>query len=173
MRIKLFFLGMLFLIFAACQKNDDLRKSPHDVTKPAQSDRKPNGGFIRFTLEGRPMHDSFFEAQFTPRGDVFEFDNLQLYNYNLGSDKFPQILISINFLESDLKKWQGRTFPMEALTFTAAESAPPMAATGEIRIKAVTERYVEGAFAGELVHPHNGKTFPFRGEFKAAIKVNV
>ena len=84
MRIKMFFLVMMILLFSACGKDEGLQQAPHDVTKPAQSDKKPNGGFIRFTLDERPMHDAFFAAHFTPGGDVFEFDNLQLYNYNIG-----------------------------------------------------------------------------------------
>ena len=140
MRIKMFFMCMSILFFSACQKDENLQKAPHDVAKPAQSDEKPNGGFIRFTLDERPMHDSFFEAQFTPRGDVFEIDNLQLYNYNFGSKKYPQIIISIDYKQSDLQKWQGQKFSLQNFTFTAAAGAPPMAASGEIEIKAVSDR---------------------------------
>ena len=173
MRIKLFFLCMLIFVFSACQKDDNLGKAPHDVKKPAQSDLKPNGGFIRFSLDEKPMHDSFFEAQFTPRGDVFEFDNLQLYNYNLDSEKYPQIIFTIDFEESSLQAWQGLTFSLESVTFLASEDAPPMTATGELVVKTVTERFIEGFFNGELLHPRNERSFPFRGEFKAVIKVNV
>ena len=173
MRIKLFFLCTLILVFSACKKDENLQKAPHDVTKPAQSDRKPNGGFIRFTLDERPMHDAFFEAQFTPRGDVFEFDNLQLYNYNLGSKKYPQIIISINYKQSDLKKWQGHKFSLQNFTFTAAEGTPSMTAKGEIEIKSVSDRFIEGMFSGELLHPQKDASFPIRGEFKASVKVNI
>ena len=97
MRRKLFFLCVLFFA-AACQKDKELQ--PHDVMRPRQSDYKPNGGLLRFTLGDKPMHDSFFEAQFTPRGQMFDTDNLQLYNYNLNSDKYPQLLINVNNVDS-------------------------------------------------------------------------
>ena len=173
MRIKLFFLCMIFFMICACQKDENLQKMPHDVGKPAQSDRKPNGGFIRFTLDEKPMHDSFFEAQFTPRGDVFEYDNLQLYNYNLGSTKYPQIIFSVDLQESDLKKWQGLSLSLQCLTFTAAKDAPPMTASGELLIKSVSDRFIEGSFQGELLHPQQQRSFTFRGEFKVLIRVNV
>ena len=173
MRIKLFFICMLILALSACQKDETLPRAPYDVKQPAQSDLKPNGGFIRFTLDEKPMHDSFFEAQFTPRGDVFEFDNLQLYNYNLGSEKYPQIIISVDYNQSDLNAWQGLTFSLENVTFSASAETAPMTATGELTIKLVTDRVIEGGFNGRLLHPHNDSSFPFRGEFKAVIKVNV
>ena len=173
MRKKLFFACMLLLIFTACQKDENLQKAPHDTSKPVQSDLKPNGGFIRFTLDEKPMHDSFFEAQFTPRGDVFELDNLQLYNYNLGSDKYPQIIFNIDYEENILQQWEGLRFSLECLTFSASAEALPMTATGEIHIKNVSDRFVEGSFSGQLLHPQNDRQFPIRGEFKAAIKINV
>ena len=95
MRIKLFFLCALFLFTVACQKDEDPAQA-HDVTRPKQSDQKPNGGLLRFTLGDKPLHDSFCEAQFTPRGEMFEHDNLQLYNYNLNSEKYPQLILNIN-----------------------------------------------------------------------------
>ena len=173
MRKKMFFSCLLFLFLAACQKDEDLQNQPHDVTRPRQSDMKANGGLLRFTLEEKPLHDSFFEAQFTPRGEMFEYDNLQLYNYNLNSAKYPQLLISVNYKESELAKWADQTLPVDFIAFTAAAGTPTLRAKGEVRIAKVGERTIEGTFSGDLVHPTNGKTFPIRGEFKAVMRINV
>ncbi|MBN1559721.1 hypothetical protein JW998_05695 [candidate division KSB1 bacterium] len=170
MRRKLFFLCALFLL-VACQKEKELQ--PHDVMHPRQSDRKPNGGLLRFTLGDKPLHDSFFEAQFTPRGQVFDADNLQLYNYNLNSDKYPRLLITVNTVESDLSKWIDQSLPIETLAFTAAPNVPTMKSPGTIKITKVTERDVEGSFSGELVNPGTGKVFEIRGEFRAILRINV
>ena len=75
-----------------------------------QSDRKSNGGMIRFVLNDKTMHDRYFVAQFTPRGHLFETDNLQLYNYRIDSDKYPQIFFNLDYKESDLNKWRKSHF---------------------------------------------------------------
>ena len=170
MRRKLFFLCVLFFA-AACQKDKELQ--PHDVMRPRQSDYKPNGGLLRFTLGDKPMHDAFFEAQFTPRGQVFNADNLQLYNYNLNSDKYPQLLINVNNIESELTKWVNQSLPIETLAFTAAPNTPTMKSDGTIKITNVTDRNIEGSFSGELVNPVTGKVFEIRGEFRAIMRINV
>ena len=171
MRIKLFFLSALFLL-SVCQKEKDV-KQPHDVTHPRQSDRKPNGGLLRFTLGDKPLHDTFFEAQFTPRGQVFDIDNLQLYNYNLNSDKYPQLLINIDYKESDLSKWQNQSLPIQTLAFTAAPNTPTMQSAGTLKITKVTDRNIEGTFSGELVNPKSSKVFEIRGEFRAIMRINI
>ena len=135
-------------------------------------DRQSNGGMLRFNLGGKNMHDRYFGAQFTPRGDIFKKDNLQLYNYNIGSDKFPKFIISIDHIESDLQKWQGETFPMAFLAFTPEKNSTPLGADGKIMITRVTESMVNGNFEGELIHPVSGKRFPIRGEFKAKLEIN-
>ena len=170
MRRKLFFLSIFFLMLACQQERDP--EQPHDVTRPKQSDRKPNGGLLRFTLGDKPLHDSFFEAQFTPRGDVFDFDNLQLYNYNLDSDKYPQLLLNVNHKESDLQKWLNLSLPIEVIAFTAAPDTPTMQSNGTIKITKVTARTIEGSFSGEIVNPNN-KVFPIRGEFRAIKRLNI
>lgn len=172
MRTKLFFLLCAVLCAAFCQK-DKSGLPPYDAARPAQSDRKPNGGLLRFTLDSKLMHDTFFEAQFTPRGDVFQFDNLQMYNYNFGSDKFPRLLISIDHEDSDLEQWSGLTVPMDLLVFTPASGTAPFSARGEIKIKNADKNKIEGTFSGELVHPINGRTFSMRGEFRAVVKLNI
>jgi len=173
MRIKVFFLCALFLLALACQRDESLAKQPHDVTRPKQSDLKPNGGLLRFTLGDKAMHDSFFEGQFTPRGEVFEFDNLQLYNYNLNSDKYPKLLINVNFKESDLTAWIDQSLPIDILAFTAAPNTETMKSKGLLKISQVTDRNLEGTFAGELLNSKTGKTFEIRGEFRAILRVNV
>ncbi|MBN1480061.1 hypothetical protein EH223_19100 [candidate division KSB1 bacterium] len=174
MRIKIFFLCSLFLLTAACEKDENLSKQPHDVTRPRQSDRKPNGGLLRFTLGDKPLHDSFFEAQFTPRGEVFELDNLQLYNYNLDSDKYPQVLINVNHKESDVSRWVNQSLPIEILAFTAAPNTPALkSSNGTIKITKVTNRNIEGTFSGELFNPKASKTFAIRGEFRAVLRINI
>ena len=111
--------------YAACDKTKEKRDKK---TEPGilESDRQANGGKLRFYLEGKAMHDKYFVAQFTPKGDLFEKDNLQLYNYNSGSDKYPQILINIDYLESDLQEWNGKSFPLDYLIFTADKNATPL-----------------------------------------------
>ncbi len=173
MRIKLFFFCALFLLATACQRDENLAKQPHDVNRPRQSDQKPNGGLLRFTLGDKPMHDSYCEAQFTPRGDVFEFDNLQIYNYNLESEKYPQLLINVNFNESELGKWVDQTLPIELMAFTAAPQTKTMTSKGTITLKNITDRTIEGSFSGDLLNADTGKTFAIRGEFRAILRVNV
>ncbi len=173
MRIKIFFLCVVFLFAIACQKDENLNKLPHDVSRPKQSDQKPNGGMLRFTLGDKPLHDSFFEAQFTPRGDMFDSDNLQLYNYNLDSDKYPQLLIHVNYKESDVANWVDQTLPIELLAFTPAPNTETMKSKGTLKITKVTERNIEGTFSGELLNTGTGKTFEIRGEFRAILRVNV
>ena len=172
MRIKLFFVILVFL-FAACQQDDSQNEFAHDVKRPAQSDQKPNGGMLRFTLDEKVMHDPFFEAQFTPKGEVFTHDNLQLYNYNLNSEKYPRLLISIDAKESDLQEWQGQSFELETMAFTPSEGSPTLSARGSVAIEQVTDRKIEGTFSGELLHPDGERVFPIRGEFRAMLKVNV
>ncbi len=172
MRIKLFFLFFVILL-VACQKDESQRTFAHDVNRPAQSDRKPNGGMLRLTLDEKVMHDPFFEAQFTPKGEVFQHDNLQLYNYNLNSDKYPRLLISIDASESDLKQWQGKSFSLETMAFTPSAGVAALNARGSVTIEKVTDRKVEGTFSGELLHPDGKRAFPIRGEFSAMLNVNV
>jgi len=172
---------LIFLIVLLALSCGEKRKSLHDrmpqgtihADQPDLSDREANGGMLRFTLEGKAMFDKFFVAQFTPRGDLFNTDNLQLYNYNPGSDKYPQFIINIDYEESDLHNWAGKTFPLDFLAFTAAENTLPLNSKGKIEIMEVTETKVEGRFSGQLIHPTSRKTFEIRGEFKAMIKVNV
>lgn len=172
MRIKWFF--PFFIVFAvcSCEKNKEIDQTV-DVHNPSQSDRKSNGGLLRFTLDEKAMHDKFFEAQFTPRGEVFEYDNLQLYNYNFGSDKYPQMLINLDYRESDLKKWQDRTFPLDFMAFTASPNVPPLNSKGEIKITKVVDDKIDGIFSGKLVNPVNNKSFDIRGEFRAILKLNI
>jgi len=128
---------------------------------------------LRFTLGDKPLHDSFCEAQFTPRGEMFEHDNLQIYNYNLSSEKYPRLILNVNHKESDLAQWVGQTLPVELLAFTAAANTPTLKSKGSIKVTKVTQRHVEGTFSGELLHPDNDKVFPIRGEFRAVIRVNI
>ena len=177
MKKKLFLFGLCFLLFFACEKKKEPQvirpKGEFNVRKPEQSDREPNGGKLRFTLNGKTMHDDFFVAQFTPRGDVFDKDNLQLYNYNFGSDKYPQFIINIDYRESDLKKWEGKKFPLDFLAFTAAPNTVPFNSKGELRIIKVTDTEIQGTFHGELIHPVKKTTYEIKGDFKAIIRVNI
>ena len=177
MKIKLFLFPLLIFLFAFCNKE----KEPETITpegnfnvyKPDQSDRNSNGGKLRFTLDNKVMHDDFFIAQFTPKGEMFEHDNLQLYNYNFGSDKYPQFIINIDFDNSDLKNWEGQTFSLDFLAFTASPNTVPFNSKGEITITKVSATDIQGTFKGHLVHPKNRNTFPIKGDFKAMIRVNV
>lgn len=155
-----------FLLLALCLSCGPKKKS-------GQGDRGDNGGFVRFTVEGKAMHDDYFVAQFTPAGDLFDSDNLQLFNYNTGSSKYPQLLMDINYQQSNLKLWKAQSLPTSVLAFSVSPQAPPLQSTGEVKILQVSDQFVQGSFSGELVHPETGKTFPIRGEFKAVLKVNI
>jgi len=169
---KSFFALLIVAMLIGCGKKDK-QKTDFQVSHPSQSDRQPNGGMLRFTIDDKSMHDKYFVAQFTPRGDMFEYDNLQLFNYNIGSDKYPQFIININYKESDLKKWEGKSFPLDFLAFTPSPKAIPLNSRGEIMITRVIDNEVEGKFSGELIHPKTGQTHPIKGEFRAVLKVNV
>ena len=177
MKRKLFFILIIGLAIHTCEKKEEPKvirpEGRFRVSAPDNSDREPNGGFLRFTLAGKAMHDRYFVAQFTPRGELFRKDNLQLYNYNLGSDKYPQFLISIDHVQSDPQKWSGGTFPLDLLAFTATPNTVPLNSRGEIKIIKVTRSTLEGHFSGELIHPVSKKIFPIRGDFKAMIKMNI
>jgi hypothetical protein len=172
MKKKVFFIALIGLGMLACEKPRERDGAPGNSSGDI-SDREPNGGFLRCTLAGKAMHDRFFVAQFTPRGELFEEDNLQLYNYHIGSEKYPQFLISIDHLESDPGEWSGVTFPLDFLAFTAAPNTTPLNSRGELVITKVTGATIEGRFAGELIHPVSNKTFPIRGDFKAMIVLNI
>ncbi|HNR66976.1 MAG TPA: hypothetical protein PKN04_02635 [bacterium] len=157
--------ALLVICFVIACKNQ-----PHD--QPYQSDREPNGGLLRMTIEGRPMHDRFFVAQFTPKGELFETDNLQLFNYNIDSEKYPKLLISIDHLENELKNWQKQAFPLDVFALILEENTVPLQAKGELWIDKIDERFIHGSFSGDLIHPENGTQFPLRGEFKAVLRYN-
>jgi hypothetical protein len=174
---RLFLIFLILISIVACGKKKNIHRpsqpSPIQTELADQSDRESNGGLLRFKLEGKAMYDKFFVAQFTPRGDLFAMDNLQLYNYNLGSDKFPQFIINLDYKESDLSKWEGKVFPMDFLAFTIAPNTLPLNSKGTIEITDVTQTAIEGRFSGELVNPRSHKSFAINGEFKATIKVNI
>ncbi len=164
-KIYLVLVMIVVMLFMSCGGDDD-------PTSGQAKDRQSNGGMLRFNLSGKNMHDRYFGAQFTPRGDIFKRDNLQLYNYNIGSDKFPKFIISIDHTESDLQKWEGESFPMDFMAFTPEKNSAPLGAEGNIVITRVTQSMVNGNFEGELIHPVSGKRFPIRGEFKAELEIN-
>jgi hypothetical protein len=173
---KAFFFIVLGVVLVGCGK----KKEPETIrpqrdfqmSQPDQTDRQSNGGMLRFTLEGKTMHDSYFVALFTPRGDLFQNDNLQLFNYSLGSNKYPQFLINLDYRESDLQNWQDKKFPLDFLAFTPAPNQVPFTSQGEVTLTKVTDQFVEGKFSGDLINPHNDKTYSIKGEFKAVIRVN-
>ena len=174
MKKKLFLCLLLVVLGGSCKQREQqpVQKGDFNIYEPEQSDRKANGGKLRFTLGGKAMHDNFFVAQFTPKGDLFGSDNLQLYNYNFGSDKYPQFLVSIDHTESDLKKWEDKTFPLDFLAFTVSKHSAPFHSKGKMTITKVTESWIEGTFDGMLFHPQK-RSFPIKGEFRAIIRVNV
>ncbi|OGC10351.1 hypothetical protein A2V82_01850 [candidate division KSB1 bacterium RBG_16_48_16] len=173
---KAFFFLILTVLCTGCGKKKEPEvirpKGDFQMSLPDRSDRQPNGGMLRFTLEGKTMHDSYCVALFTPRGDLFQNDNLQLFNYNPGSDKYPQFLINLDYRESDLQNWQDKKFPLDFLAFTPAPNQVPFTSQGEVKLTKVTNEFVEGKFSGDLINPHNDKSYPIKGEFKAAIRVN-
>ncbi|MBN1997455.1 hypothetical protein JW935_07885 [candidate division KSB1 bacterium] len=175
MKIKTLFLLCLVILYCTKDKKPKVvrPKGSFNATTPDRSDHEANGGILRFTLSGKAMHDDFFIAQFTPRGDIFTYDNLQLANYHIGSDKYPKFLINVDYAESDLSAWEGKSFPMDFLAFVAAPNTSPLNSKGKVTITRVTPSFIEGRFSGQLVHPVNGKTFPIKGEFKGIIKLNV
>lgn len=138
-----------------------------------RNDREPNGGFVRLSLQGKAMHDRFFAAQFTPAGDLFKHDNLQLYNFNSGSEKYPQLLINLEYAQPELKKWQGLALPADMVAFSVSKHSKPLTSAGQVIITRVTDEYIDGTFSGELLQAESNKTFPIRGEFRAALKLNI
>jgi hypothetical protein len=150
------------------QLEPELSKSGIDT-----SDRQPNGGMLRYTLEGMLFEDEFFVALFTPRGDIFRYDNLQLFNYNIGSDKYPQFIISIDNVESDLAKWRDKTFPLDFCSLTAVKNTVPLNSEGNVTITKITATTVEGRFSGNLINTLKEKKFPIQGEFRAILQVNL
>jgi hypothetical protein len=172
MYYKLFLIFLLAIGLASCQKAEKNEKSALKAREQL-SDRVSNDGMLRFVLAGKSMHDEFFIAQFTPQGNLFEKDNLQLCNYNIGSDKYPQFIININHDSSNLKEWEGKTFPLDFLAFTPASDARPLDSEGNILFTKITDTSIEGKFSGNLINRVSGKKYPIRGEFKAIIELNV
>ena len=166
----LLWLIALALIGGCAKKEEKEHKQP---TLPSVGDSADNGGMLRFTVEGKAMRDRFVVAQFTPRGDLFTEDNLQIYNYDIDSAKYPRLLISVNTSESDLKKWQGKILTAEDVAFTVSDRSAPLTSHGEIKITRVNDQFVEGQFNGNLLSEGNGKSFEIRGEFKAVLRWNV
>ena len=93
--------------------------------------------------------------------------------YNLDSEKFPQLFISVNHKESDLLKWLEKPVPVDVIAFTAAPNTPTLKSKGTVTLTKITERMIEGSFSGELLNPEKDKTFPIRGEFRAIKRLNV
>ncbi len=155
------------MLLVACGQDKDSANQAKTI------DQGPNNGLLRFVLAGKSMHDNFFSAQFTPRGNLFKKDNLQLYNFNPESDKYPRFLINIDYQQSDLAQWEGKRFPLDYLAFTPSSGTKPLESRGKLLITKVTERYIEGQFAGELYKPSTGKRFPIRGEFRAQLEYNI
>ncbi|HOT95805.1 MAG TPA: hypothetical protein PLG50_09495 [bacterium] len=168
---QIFLLLLVLALVLGCERKQEQPRKQAPLA--AVGDRSDNGGILRFTVEGKTMHDRFVVAQFTPRGDLFTDDNLQIYNYDIQSDKYPRLLISINNRESDLRNWTGKNLPVELLAFTVSALTPPLTTKGEARITRVDDSYVEGQFRGELVNEENGKFYEIRGEFKAVMRLNV
>ncbi|MDZ7314664.1 MAG: hypothetical protein ONB24_00930 [candidate division KSB1 bacterium] len=164
-RKKLFFWALALMTIGVFCGNE--------ASKRSSIDRRPNGGILRLTLNEKQMHDVFFEAQFTPRGELFALDNLQLYNFHPGSSKYPRLLISVDYAESSLFKWQGLTFSLNSPAFTPSSGSRTYIFQGELIIAKADEKKVEGSFSGQLIHPTNGRTFSIYGEFIAPVRLNI
>ncbi len=141
--------------------------------KTAHSDFKANGGKLRYSIEDKSTHDTYLVAQFTPRGDLFEKDNLQIYNYALDSEKYPRILISLDHKESNLTKWQGKSFSQSLFAFIPSQQVSPLPVESRITISNVTDKHIEGTFNGWLVSEKTNKRLKIKGEFKAMLKLNI
>ncbi|HNW58799.1 MAG TPA: hypothetical protein PKI62_03890 [bacterium] len=168
---RIFLALVALMVLLGCGKKQD--KPRQQAPLAAVGDRTDNGGMLRFTVEGKTMHDRFVVAQFTPRGDLFPEDNLQIYNYDIQSDKYPRLLLSINSRESDLRRWQDQSLPAELVAFTVSAQSPPLTARGEVRITRVADPFIEGQFRAELLQEESGKSYEIRGEFKAVLRLNV
>ena len=161
---------MMFFLFG-CRQDD----SGQTVIKGMKTDGEPqdNGGFLRLQLEGKRLRDHFLVAQFTPRGDLFSHDNLQFYNYDLDSEKYPRLLISVDHLESELAKWEGEVFPMTVCALTVEQGHKTLYGQGRIKITKVADGFIEAHFSGELVSEDGRKRFPIQGEVKGIFRLNV
>jgi len=169
---------LLILSNTNCTKKErepkTIRSTPEfEQTSPDENDRQSNGGMLRYTLAGKLFEDDYFVAMFTPRGDIFRTDNLQLFNYNVGSDKYPQFIISIDNVESDLTNWQSKTFSLDVCSLTAVQNTVPLNSEGEVTITKVTAAAVEGKFSGNMINVEKDKKFPIKGEFRAILQVNL
>lgn len=168
-----FFLSLVILaIFMGCSRKEASDQKPA-AELTTTGDAAGNGGFLKIHLQGKWIRDPFFVAQFTPRGDLFSRDNLQFYNYDIQSQKYPRLLISIDFLESDFKKCEGRIFPMNVFVLTIEKGTPALQAQGTLKISRITDQAVEGQFSGELSSQDGLRKFPVNGEFKGIFRLNV
>ena len=180
MSSRIIFFGIMLVVFVYCGQNEKetkpktVRPAPEfNVTVPDFNDRQPNGGLLRYHLAGKIFEDDYFVALFTPRGDLFRTDNLQLYNYNIGSDKYPQFIISIDNLESQLSLWQGKTFPLNFCSLTVVGNTVPLNSEGQVTLTKISDSVIEGKFSGNMINVVKNKKFPIKGEFKAILEVNI
>jgi hypothetical protein len=142
--------------------------------KPGNSfDGLSNGGMLRYTIEDKSTHDVYAVAQFTPRGDLFDEDNLQIYNYNLDSEKYPRLLISIDHKESNLKDWKSISFSQSLFVLTPSPGVSPLPIKGTITITQVSDDQITGNFDGFLISKKTQKRLKIRGEFKAVLTLNI
>jgi hypothetical protein len=137
------------------------------------SDRLSNGGMLRYTIEDQSTHELYVVAQFTPRGDLFDKDNLQIYNYNLDSEKYPRLLISIDHKESNLEDWKNISFSQPLFALTPSPDVSPLPIKGTITITQVSDDQITGKFDGILISEKTQKRLKIRGEFKAVLTLNI
>ncbi|MBD3386566.1 hypothetical protein GF407_16805 [candidate division KSB1 bacterium] len=155
------FVIIIFFLIPGCEKTGK------------SSDRLSNGGMLRYTIEDKSTHDVYVVAQFTPRGDLFDEDNLQIYNYNLDSEKYPRLLISIDHKESNLEYWKDISFSPPLFSLTPSAGVSPLPVRGTITITQVSDDQITGKFDGILVSEKTQKRLKIRGEFKAVLTLNI
>lgn len=163
-------------ILLSCDKKETKTEPGSEVQKKQiieVQNNISNGGELQVMFGNKIIKDDYLVAQFTARSEIFSVDNLQIYNYDVNSDVYPQFLISIDARESELKKWENKSYPLSLCSLVLDEDAVPFRSEGQVMITQVTEDQVSGHFQGHLIHIVNYEQMPIQGSFRARIKYNL
>lgn len=163
-------------IFASCNKKDSKTDQTSELDKKQVinvQNNMSNGGDLEVTFGTKIIKDDYLVAQFTARNEIFRIDNLQIFNYDVNSDVYPQFLISIDANESDLKNWQNKSYALNLCSLILDEDSVPSRSEGQIMITNVTDDEVQGHFQGHLINIVSYEKTPIQGRFRAKIKYNT
>ncbi len=165
----------LVWIILSCGKKETKTDPAPQVQKKQVIDVQnniSNGGELEVVFGNKIIKDDYLVAQFTARSEIFSIDNLQIYNYDVNSDVYPQFLISIDAKESDLNNWKNKSYSLSLCSLVLDEDAVPFRSEGQVMITIVTEDEIHGHFQGHLINIVNYEKMPIQGSFRAKIKYN-